>query len=111
MPELPQKPTLELGQGIEVEGAFDTEKTISGSDRRDDSVKYTNFQEPESINVTGKEETEPEPEGETVEKEDATEEVESNLLELRKMMGLETKEEKENESKVEEEPVEEAEGE
>lgn len=109
MPELPQKPTLELGQGIEVEGAFDTEKTISGSDRRDDNVNYTNFQEPESINVTGKEEAKPEAEGETVEKEDSTEEVESNLFELRKMMGLETKEEKENESKAEEEPAEEAE--
>ena len=91
MPELPQKPTLELCQGIEVEGALDTEKSVSGADKRDDNIKYTNFEEPESINITGKEEAKPEPEGETVEKEDATEEVESNLLELRKMMGLETK--------------------
>jgi len=112
MPELPQKPTLELGQGIEIETAMETEKSLSGADRRDSNINYTNFEEPESINITGKEEAEPDSEAEeTVQKEDATEEVESNLLELRKMMGLETKEDKENESKAKEEPIEESESE
>ena len=97
MPELPPKPILELGQGIEVEGSMEADKTVSGADRNDPNVKHVDFVAPDTIEHTGEtnDQLKPEdPEKET--EQEPKEEVENNLLELRKMMGMETKAEKEN---------------
>tara|TARA_Y100001963_G_scaffold42905_1_gene60136 strand:+ start:11796 stop:13316 length:1521 start_codon:yes stop_codon:yes gene_type:complete len=107
MAELPVKPVLELNRGIEVEEAMDVEKSASGADRRDDNVKHVAFESPDIVSVTGGEEAkEKEPEAP---EEKPQEEVESNLLELRKMMGLETKADKEASENAPEEPEQEQE--
>tara|TARA_R100001463_G_scaffold117127_3_gene172702 strand:+ start:52402 stop:53910 length:1509 start_codon:yes stop_codon:yes gene_type:complete len=96
MSTLPQKPQLELNQGIEIEGAMDEEKTPSK--RKTLNYEESQFESPEIIEYTGsnpqtnKEQVE---QVEEPEKENPSEEVEDNLLELRKMMGMETKKEKE----------------
>ena len=95
MAELPIKPVLELNPGIEVGEAMDVEKTASGSDRRDDNVKHMTFESPETIMVTGEDAPKEEAAEPAEPQEEPQEEVESNLLELRKMMGMETKAEKE----------------
>jgi len=95
MAELPIKPVLELNPGIDVEEAMDVEKTISGADRRDDNVKHMTFESPETIMVTGEDAPKEEAAEPAEPQEEPQEEVESNLLELRKMMGMETKAEKE----------------
>jgi len=94
MAELPRKPELELNAGIEIEGGMDTEKSASGDTRRDQNVTHADFQSPEIIEITGKE---PPPKEEEVpdQEEEPQEEIENNLLELRKMMGMETKADKE----------------
>ena len=89
-----KKPTLELNPGIEVEGGMDVEKIASGGDRRDENVTHEAFQSPEIVEITGK--SPPVKEGEAEESGDKPkEEIENNLLELRKMMGMETKADKE----------------
>jgi hypothetical protein len=106
MAEIPQKPELSLNPGIEIEGGMDTEKSASGDTRRDENVTHADFQSPEIVEITGKES--PPKEEEAPEKEEEPqEEIENNLLELRKMMGMETKADKEateKESESEPEP-------
>ena len=83
MPELPPKPILELGQGIEVEGSMEADKTVSGSDRNDPNVKHVDFVAPDTIEHTGEtnDQLKPEdPEKET--EQEPKEEVENNLLEF-----------------------------
>ena len=104
MAELPIKPVLELNPGIEVGEAMDVEKTASGSDRRDDNVKHMTFESPETIMVTGEDVPKEEAAEPAEPQEEPQEEVESNLLELRKMMGMETKAEKEAAESAPEEP-------
>ena len=113
MSTLPQKPQLELNQGIEVEGAMDEEK--SPSKRKTVNYEESKFESPEIIEYTGNnpqtEHKEQEEEVKEPEKENPSEEVEDNLLELRKMMGMETIKEKESskenpEPEVKEEAIE-----
>jgi len=97
MSTLPQKPQLELNQGIEIEGAMDEEKTPAK--KKTLNYEESQFESPEIIEYTGnnsqKENKDQEEEVKEPEKENPSEEVEDNLLELRKMMGMETKKEKE----------------
>jgi hypothetical protein len=104
MAELPSKPVMELNPGIEVEGAMDVEKTASGTDRYDDNVKHMTFDAPETVMVTGADESKEEVAEPDGSQEKSEEEVENNLLELRKMMGMETKAEKEAAENAPEEP-------
>ena len=104
MAELPSKPVMELNPGIEVEGAMDVEKTASGTDRHDDNVKHMTFDAPETVMVTGADESKEEVAEPDGSQEKSEEEVENNLLELRKMMGMETKAEKEAAENAPEEP-------
>ena len=104
MAGLPDKPVLELNQGIEVEGAMDTEKEISGAHRNDPNVKHVEFKSPDIVEYTGeKESPDKEQEEQPVEESEPKSEVDDNLLELRKMMGMETKAEKEAENNTPEE--------
>jgi len=107
MAGLPDKPVLELNQGIEVEGAMDTEKEISGAQRNDPNVKHVEFKSPDIVEYTGEKES-PDKEQEEQEEQASQEsepqsDVDGNLLELRKMMGMETKAEKEAENNPPEE--------
>ena len=89
-----KKPELSLNHGIEIEGGMDVEKSASGAERRDQNITYEGFQSPDTVEITGKEP--PTKEEEAHEEEGKPqEEIESNLLELRKMMGMETKADKE----------------
>ena len=104
MAELPSKPVLELNPGIEVEGAMGVEKSASGADRHDDNVKHMTFESPETVMVTGADAPKEEVAEPAEPQEEPQEEVENNLLELRKMMGMETKSEKEAAENAPEEP-------
>ena len=90
MAELPNKPVMERNPGIVVEEAMDVEKSASGLDRRDDNIKHMTFDSPETVMVTGSDEPKEEAVESTEPEEKPQEEVENNLLELRKMMGMET---------------------
>ena len=90
MAELPNKPVMERNPGIVVEEAMDVEKSASGLDRRDDNIKHMTFDSPETVMGTGSDEPKEEAVESTEPEEKPQEEVENNLLELRKMMGMET---------------------
>tara|TARA_R110002020_G_scaffold184977_1_gene382412 strand:- start:5302 stop:6819 length:1518 start_codon:yes stop_codon:yes gene_type:complete len=112
------KPVLELNPGIEVEGSMESRVRGSGSDRHEEGVNRMEFEAPETVVHTGEDAPPPaeeahEPE-EAPEEEKPQEEIDNNLLELRKMMGMETKADKESaekESDVELEKKEEPESE
>ena len=104
MAELPSKPVMERNPGIVVEEAMDVEKSASGLDRRDDNIKHMTFDSPETVMVTGDDKPKEEVAEPEVSQEKSQEEVENNLLELRKMMGMETKAEKEAAENAPDEP-------
>jgi hypothetical protein len=100
MANIPNKPDIGLvSKGIEVVGGMDT-KVRNENAHVEHGVKHMEFDQPPSVLYTGKDTPKPKEEPEEpkeLEEEEPTkqEDVEENLLELRKMMGMETKADKE----------------